>query len=54
MYFIQVGCTGLFILLQPANKGFSIDLNPDEIIGQLWMANYSYMEDVPVAERERR
>ncbi|MBP6190974.1 MAG: 23S rRNA (adenine(2503)-C(2))-methyltransferase RlmN, partial [Acinetobacter sp.] len=29
------------------------DLTPDEIIGQLWVANQSYMEDVPVAERER-
>ena len=28
-------------------------INPAEIIGQFWMANYSYMEDVPVAERER-
>ncbi|KAF5293034.1 hypothetical protein FQR65_LT20168 [Abscondita terminalis] len=34
-------------------QGFQRDLLPDEIIGQLWMANYSYMEDVPVAERER-
>ncbi len=39
--------------VQPGKQGFQRDLTQAEIIGQLWMANYSYMEDVPVLERER-
>jgi len=54
MYFLTGRlCAGLFILLKPVNRAFKRDLTQAEIIGQLWMANYSYMEDVPVAERER-
>lgn len=49
----QVGCALDCSFCSTGKQGFQRDLNPDEIIGQLWVANYSYMEDVPVAERER-
>jgi 23S rRNA (adenine2503-C2)-methyltransferase len=49
----QVGCALDCSFCSTGKQGFQRDLTPDEIIGQLWMANYSYMEDVPVAERER-
>ncbi|WP_445114960.1 23S rRNA (adenine(2503)-C(2))-methyltransferase RlmN [Acinetobacter sp. WZC-1] len=49
----QVGCALDCSFCSTGKQGFQRDLTPDEIIGQLWMANYSYMEDVAVAERER-
>ena len=49
----QVGCTLDCSFCSTGKQGFQRDLTPDEIIGQLWVANYSYMEDVPVADRER-
>ena len=49
----QVGCALDCSFCSTVKQGFQRDLTPDEIIGQLWMANYSYMEEVPVAERER-
>ncbi|MGG7241002.1 radical SAM protein, partial [Klebsiella pneumoniae] len=49
----QVGCVLDCSFCSIGKQGFQRDLTPDEIIGQLWMANYSYMEEVPVAERER-
>ncbi|ATO18692.1 23S rRNA (adenine(2503)-C(2))-methyltransferase RlmN [Acinetobacter sp. LoGeW2-3] len=49
----QVGCALDCSFCSTGKQGFQRDLNQAEIIGQLWMANYSYMEDVPVAERER-
>ncbi|WP_425915805.1 23S rRNA (adenine(2503)-C(2))-methyltransferase RlmN [Acinetobacter sp. TSRC1-2] len=49
----QVGCALDCSFCSTGKQGFQRDLTPAEIIGQLWMANYSYMEDVPVLERER-
>ena len=49
----QVGCALDCSFCSTGKQGFQRDLTPDEIIGQLWVANYSYMEDVPVAARER-
>lgn len=49
----QVGCALDCSFCSTGKQGFQRDLNQAEIIGQLWMANYSYMEDVPVLERER-
>ena len=49
----QVGCALDCSFCSTGKQGFQRDLSPDEIIGQLWMANYSYMEEVAVAERER-
>lgn len=49
----QVGCALDCSFCSTGKQGFQRDLTPDEIIGQLWVANYSYMEDVAVAERER-
>ena len=49
----QVGCALDCSFCSTGKQGFQRDLTPSEIIGQLWMANYSYMEEVPVAERER-
>src|SRR5690606_38375667 len=49
----QVGCALDCSFCSTGKQGFQRDLTPAEIIGQLWMANYSYMEEVPVAERER-
>jgi len=49
----QVGCALDCSFCSTGKQGFQRDLTPAEIIGQFWMANYSYMEDVPVAERER-
>ncbi|MHA3055859.1 23S rRNA (adenine(2503)-C(2))-methyltransferase RlmN [Acinetobacter sp. ANC 4633] len=49
----QVGCALDCSFCSTGKQGFQRDLTPAEIIGQLWMANFSYMEDVPVAERER-
>ncbi|WP_122900268.1 23S rRNA (adenine(2503)-C(2))-methyltransferase RlmN [Acinetobacter sp. B51(2017)] len=49
----QVGCALDCSFCSTGKQGFQRDLSQAEIIGQLWMANYSYMEDVAVAERER-
>ncbi|MFC6052663.1 23S rRNA (adenine(2503)-C(2))-methyltransferase RlmN [Acinetobacter sp. Ac_877] len=49
----QVGCALDCSFCSTGKQGFQRDLNQAEIIGQLWVANYSYMEDVPVLERER-
>ena len=49
----QVGCALDCSFCSTGKQGFQRDLSQAEIIGQLWMANYSYMEEVPVAERER-
>ncbi|OTH00265.1 23S rRNA (adenine(2503)-C(2))-methyltransferase RlmN [Acinetobacter sp. ANC 4973] len=49
----QVGCALDCSFCSTGKQGFQRDLTPDEIIGQLWVANYSYMEDIPVADRER-
>ena len=49
----QVGCALDCSFCSTGKQGFQRDLTPDEILGQLWVANYSYMEDVPVADRER-
>lgn len=49
----QVGCALDCSFCSTGKQGFQRDLTQAEIIGQLWMANYSYMEDVPVVERER-
>lgn len=49
----QVGCALDCSFCSTGKQGFQRDLAPDEIIGQLWVANQSYMEDVPVTERTR-
>ncbi|SDB80990.1 23S rRNA (adenine(2503)-C(2))-methyltransferase RlmN [Acinetobacter boissieri] len=49
----QVGCALDCSFCSTGKQGFQRDLTPDEIIGQLWVANESYMEDVEVAERTR-
>ncbi|MFB2538588.1 MULTISPECIES: 23S rRNA (adenine(2503)-C(2))-methyltransferase RlmN [unclassified Acinetobacter] len=49
----QVGCALDCSFCSTGKQGFQRDLTPAEIIGQLWQANLSYMEDVPVNERER-
>ena len=49
----QVGCALDCSFCSTGKQGFQRDLTPEEIIGQLWVANQSYMEDVQVADRER-
>lgn len=49
----QVGCALDCSFCSTGKQGFQRDLTTAEIIGQLWQANLSYMEDVPVNERER-
>ena len=49
----QVGCALDCSFCSTGKQGFERDLSPSEIIGQLWVANQSYMEDVPIAERTR-
>lgn len=49
----QVGCALDCSFCSTGKQGFQRDLTPAEIIGQLWVANQSYMEDVPVSERTR-
>ncbi|MFC4951904.1 23S rRNA (adenine(2503)-C(2))-methyltransferase RlmN [Acinetobacter puyangensis] len=49
----QVGCALDCSFCSTGKQGFQRDLSPAEIIGQLWVANQSYMEDVPIAERSR-
>ena len=49
----QVGCALDCSFCSTRKQGFQRDLTPAEIIGQLWVANQSYMEDVPVGDRTR-
>lgn len=49
----QVGCALDCSFCSTGKQGFQRDLTPAEIIGQLWVANQSYMEDIPIAERTR-
>lgn len=49
----QVGCALDCSFCSTGKQGFQRDLTPAEIIGQLWVANQSYMEDVPLSERTR-
>ncbi|WP_133141495.1 23S rRNA (adenine(2503)-C(2))-methyltransferase RlmN, partial [Moraxella caviae] len=48
----QVGCALDCSFCSTGKQGFERDLSASEIIGQLWVANQSYMEDVPVNERQ--
>lgn len=48
----QVGCALDCSFCSTGKQGFERDLTPSEIIGQLWVANQSYMENVPPTERE--
>ncbi len=50
----QVGCALDCSFCSTGKQGFERDLTASEIIGQLWVANQSYMQDVPVTERENR
>lgn len=49
----QVGCALDCSFCSTGKQGFQRDLSTAEIIGQLWVANQSYMQDVPVGERTR-
>ena len=49
----QVGCALDCSFCSTGKQGFERDLTVAEIIGQLWVANQSYMEDVPINERTR-
>ncbi len=49
----QVGCALDCSFCSTGKQGFERDLTAAEIIGQLWVANQSYMEDVPLGERTR-
>ena len=49
----QVGCALDCSFCSTGKQGFQRDLTPAEIIGQLWVANQSYMEDVAVGDRTR-
>ena len=49
----QVGCALDCSFCSTGKQGFERDLTASEIIGQLWVANQSYMEDVPLSERTR-
>lgn len=48
----QVGCALDCSFCSTGKQGFERDLSPSEIIGQLWVANASYNEGVPVNERK--
>lgn len=50
----QVGCALDCSFCSTGKQGFERDLTPSEIIGQLFVANQSYMEGVPVSKRENR
>ncbi len=50
----QVGCALDCSFCSTGKQGFERDLTPSEIIGQLWVANQSYMEDIAPTERENR
>lgn len=49
----QVGCALDCSFCSTGKQGFERDLTAAEIIGQLWVANQSYMEEVAVSERTR-
>lgn len=49
----QVGCALDCSFCSTGKQGFQRDLTPAEIIGQLWVANQSYMEEVAIADRTR-
>lgn len=48
----QVGCALDCAFCSTGKQGFERDLSASEIIGQLWVANQSYMHDMPVNERQ--
>lgn len=48
----QVGCALDCSFCSTGKQGFERDLTQAEIIGQLWVANQSYMHNVPVNERQ--
>lgn len=50
----QVGCALDCSFCSTGKQGFERDLTASEIIGQLWVANQSYMEEVAINERENR
>lgn len=50
----QVGCSLDCSFCSTGKQGFERDLTAAEIIGQLWVANASYMQRVPLLERENR
>ncbi len=50
----QVGCALDCSFCSTGKQGFERDLTASEIIGQLWVANQSFMDDVPIAKRENR
>ena len=50
----QVGCALDCSFCSTGKQGFERDLSASEIIGQLWVANQSFMDGVPIAERENR
>lgn len=48
----QVGCALDCSFCSTGKQGFERDLTASEIIGQLWVANQSFMDGVPIAKRE--
>lgn len=48
----QVGCALDCSFCSTGKQGFERDLSASEIIGQLWVANQSYMHDVPILQRQ--
>ncbi|MDO4700091.1 MAG: 23S rRNA (adenine(2503)-C(2))-methyltransferase RlmN [Moraxella sp.] len=48
----QVGCALDCSFCSTGKQGFERDLTASEIIGQLWVANQSYMQGVPPTERQ--
>lgn len=50
----QVGCALDCSFCSTGKQGFERDLTASEIIGQLWVANQSYMQGVAPTERENR
>ena len=49
----QVGCALDCQFCSTGKQGFARDLTASEIIGQLWVANQSYMQHLPHTERTR-
>ena len=50
----QVGCALDCSFCSTGKQGFERDLTASEIIGQLWVANQSYMQGVAPTQRENR
>ena len=50
----QVGCALDCSFCSTGKQGFERDLTASEIIGQLWVANQSYMQGIAPTERENR